>query len=177
MNWLSSGNTVRRRYFQYILSAGIYSGWTSIAKPRSGISITTPATSSSVWWSLNPRIWFHWLRFRYAVPREKWAILRQISIEVERHVTPDGVLLWYFGILDRYRGSYSLARRLIHCSLPERNLEGQRQPIYLHTARPLLGTLLSKMNAEVLSKTDLSRRTPPLTLYRIERGKLRNAAL
>ena len=157
-NWLSTSERVRERYLRYVLMSGFRTGWVSLGRPRGGVCVATPIRTTA-----DPCLFWGWLRFRLAISEVQWRALQQVSAVVWEHSEEAGAMIWYVGIVRRFRGG-RLPFRLVSRALPDQ----ESTSVLIQTVRPSLARLVAREGGEELAQISLP--TEPLTmrLYRLD---------
>lgn len=156
-NWLSTTEDVRARYLRYVLTSGFRTGWVALGRPRGGVCVATPTRTVA-----DPCVWWAWLRFRMVLQEEHWRVLKDISASLRASSGASGVLVWYLGVVRRFRGG-ALPVRLLARALPEESAP----PVFVQTAKPPLARVLSRRGAEEVARTALPDSALTMRLYRL----------
>lgn len=156
-NWLSTSERVRVRYLRYVLSSGFRTGWVALGRPRAGVCVATPIRTAA-----DPCVWWAWLRFWMAASDEHRAGLQEVATTVRQQAATRGTLIWYLGIVRRFRGG-SLPLRLAACALPDE----EAAPVFVQTAKPAVARVLARTGGNEVARVSLPSKILALRLYRI----------
>lgn len=157
-NWLSTTEDVRTRYLRYVLTSGFRTGWVALGRPRGGVCVATPTRTVA-----DPCVWWAWLRFRTALPETRWGALRAVSAALREASGAAGALVWYLGVVRRFRGG-ALPVRLLARALPDES----DAPVFVQTAKPALARVLSRRGGEEVARTALPDSALTMRLYRLD---------